>query len=85
MAAGNRRAARRTTSGEGREWVAALAGNVLGWERDLTEDGDVEARPGPGGRSGGSDRMPPTAQRRPASTAHPSSGGWVRGLTEDGN
>eukprot|EP00969_Alexandrium_andersonii_P165175 7300589-Alexandrium_andersonii.AAC.1 len=52
MAAGNRRSARRTTSSEGRAWVSALATDALGWERDLTEDGDVEARPGPAVQGG---------------------------------
>eukprot|EP00969_Alexandrium_andersonii_P215304 9509936-Alexandrium_andersonii.AAC.1 len=42
MAAGNRRAARRYwyPTGKGRIWVVNLATNALGWERDLTEDGD---------------------------------------------
>eukprot|EP00969_Alexandrium_andersonii_P129005 5700898-Alexandrium_andersonii.AAC.1 len=54
MAAGNRRSVRRTNAGDGRAWVSTMATNALGWERDLTEDGDVESQPGPHGHGVGS-------------------------------
>eukprot|EP00969_Alexandrium_andersonii_P041249 1808147-Alexandrium_andersonii.AAC.1 len=50
LTAGNRRDARRATSGEGKAWVVALASNALGRVRDLAEDGVIEAQPGPAGR-----------------------------------
>eukprot|EP00969_Alexandrium_andersonii_P206499 9123078-Alexandrium_andersonii.AAC.1 len=72
MAAGNRRGARRTTAGEGTAWVVALAGNVLDWVRDLTEDGDVGAQPGPGCRDAGTNRRATGILRTSAGPPHPS-------------
>eukprot|EP00969_Alexandrium_andersonii_P282467 12487718-Alexandrium_andersonii.AAC.1 len=80
MAAGNRRAARQPTTGDGRVWITNLASDVLGWERDLTEDGDVESQPGPRaearkGSKAGSSHHRPTRDRR----------AWTRDLTKDGD
>eukprot|EP00969_Alexandrium_andersonii_P099046 4369332-Alexandrium_andersonii.AAC.1 len=75
MAAGNRRTARRHTTGDGRAWIINLATNALGWERDLTEDGDVEAQPGPRNQTHSRNRHDPTRDHR----------AWTRDLTDDGD
>eukprot|EP00969_Alexandrium_andersonii_P054544 2400927-Alexandrium_andersonii.AAC.1 len=79
MAAGNRRVARQLTTGDGRAWITNLAADVLGWERDLTEDGDVEAQPGP--RTQVSEDQDDHRCRWPTRAYR----AWIRDLTSDGD
>eukprot|EP00969_Alexandrium_andersonii_P240708 10626197-Alexandrium_andersonii.AAC.1 len=79
MAAGDRREARRLTAGDGRAWTINLAANVLGWERDFADDGDVESRPGPRAQAPGTPGNDDA--RRPARDRC----AWIRDLAKDGD